>query len=310
MNPLFYLADTLIFIGIFALLSLSLNLEFGLAGLGNFGKVAFFMAGAYAYTLLAHASLPFYLCLLGGIVVAGILGIAVTLPALRLREDYLAIVTLAFGEILRTIVKAQENLAGGVRGITVPRIFHLGSFRADTIANIELTLSCLILCFLVVQALAHSPYGRVLRAIREDEVAVKALGKNPVFFKATVLFIGSSIAGLAGGVFAQYINFIDPSMFLPSVTFLVWMMLILGGAGNCWGAMLGALVVELMNRGTRIMKDFITLPVDPNNLQYIFFGLIVILILLFRPQGILPEGPIQTAARKEAKQWISSSSTE
>ncbi|RDV83397.1 branched-chain amino acid ABC transporter permease [Ammonifex thiophilus] len=306
MDPLFYLADTLIFIGIFSLLSLSLNLEFGLTSLGNFGKVAFFMAGAYAYTLLAHAALPPYLCFLGGALIAGLIGLVITLPALRLREDYLAIVTLSFGEILRTVVKAEEGLAGGVRGISVPAVFHLGSSRADALANILLTLGCLALCFLLLQALAHSPYGRVLRAIREDEVAVKALGKNPVYFKASVLFIGSCIAGLAGGIFAQYLNFIDPTMFLPTVTFLVWMMLILGGAGNNWGALLGGVVVELMNRGTRIMKDFITLPVDPNNLQFIFFGLLVILILIFRPQGILPEGPVKTAARKEAQNWISS----
>jgi branched-chain amino acid transport system permease protein len=299
LDPLFYVFDTLVFVGIFALLTVSLNLEYGFTGLGNFGKVAFFMAGAYTYALLANQQLPFYLCLTGGAAVAGITGILVTFPALRLREDYLAIVTLSFGEILRIIIKAEEGIAGGVRGIWVPSAFApLGSMRSLAVANVLLVLCCLAAAFLLAQLLAHSPYGRILRGIREDDVAVQALGKNTVLYKLGVLTAGSAIAGVAGGLFAQYMSFIDPYMFLPLVTFFVWIMLILGGPGNNWGALVGALLVELLNRGTRILKDYLTLPVDPNNLQFILFGLLIILILLYRPQGLLPEGPVKTAARR------------
>lgn len=158
--------------------------------------------------------------------------------------------------------------------------------------------------FIFLQLLASSPYGRVLRGIREDDVAAATAGKN-VLYKQ-VLVLGSAVAGLAGGLFAQYMRFIDPYMFLPTVTFFVWIMLILGGPGNNWGALIGALAVEFMNRGTRIAKDYLALAIDPNNLQFIMFGLLIILILFYRLEGLLREGPVKTAARGKVSQWLSS----
>ena len=309
MDPVIYVLDTFVFVGIFALLSLSLNLEYGLTGLGNFGKVAFFMAGAYTWTLLSRAGVPFLGCLAGAALMAGVLGGLVTFPALRLREDYLAIVTLSFGEIMRLIVKAEKGLAGGVWGITVPSAFAGLAATPRLVAGANLLAVCatVALVFAFLQLLAHSPYGRVLRGIREDDVAAAAVGKNVVLYKAQVLVLGSAIAGVAGGLFAQYVRFIDPYMFLPTVTFFVWIMLIVGGPGNNWGALLGALVVELMNRGTRIAKDYLQLAVDPNNMQFIMFGLLIILILFYRPEGLLREGPVKTAARGKVSRWLSSS---
>ncbi|KUK40561.1 MAG: Inner-membrane translocator, partial [Clostridia bacterium 62_21] len=133
-----------------------------------------------------------------------------------------------------------------------------------------------------------------------------AIGKNTVFYKMQVLALGSGIAGLAGGLFAQYLRYIEPYMFMPLVTFLVWIMLMLGGAGNNVGVLAGALVVELLNRGTRIAKDYLTLPVDPNNLQFILFGLLIVIILIYRPQGLIREGPMKTVARERATKWLSS----
>ncbi|MBC7107070.1 MAG: branched-chain amino acid ABC transporter permease [Firmicutes bacterium] len=309
MDPVIYVLDTLIFVGIFALLSLSLNLEYGLTGLGNFGKVAFFMAGAYTYALLAAAGFPVPASLAGAALTAGLLGGLITLPALRLREDYLAIVTLSFGEILRLIVKAEKGLAGGVWGFTVPSAFPglASAPRLAAAANLAVVWAAVAAAFAFLQLLAHSPYGRVLRGIREDDVAAAALGKDVVRYKAQALVAGSALAGLAGGLFAQYVRFIDPYMFMPTVTFSVWIMLILGGPGNNWGALLGALLVELMNRGTRIAKDYLQLAVDPNNMQFIMFGLLVILIIFYRPEGLLREGPVKTAARGRAYRWTSSS---
>lgn len=308
MDPLIYVLDVLVFAGIYALLALSLNLEFGFTGLANFGKVAFFMAGAYTYAVLANLGVPYWLTLLAGAVVAGILGAVISLPALRLREDYLAIVTISFGEILRLIVKAEDQLAGGVHGIVVPSAckFLGDSPREVGLANVLLVYALLAVVFLGLQLLANTPYGRVLRGIREDEVAVAAVGKNTVFYKMQVLALGSGIAGLAGGLFAQYLRYIEPYMFMPLVTFLVWIMLMLGGAGNNVGVLAGALVVELLNRGTRIAKDYLTLPVDPNNLQFILFGLLIVIILIYRPQGLIREGPMKTVARERATKWLSS----
>lgn len=295
MDPLVFLLDTLVFVGVFMLLALSLNLEFGYTGLGNFGKVAFFMVGAYIYAIAIQVGLPFYLSLGLCALVASILGALVSLPALRLREDYLAITTIAFGEIVRIIFKAEQSIAGGVWGISIPSIFRdLNlSIRMSVVANLLLVYFVVIVVFIALQLLTNSPYGRVLRAIREDDEAVSVLGKNVIYYKVQVFMIGSAVAGLSGGLYAQYLRFIEPNMFLPLVTFFVWIMLILGGSGNNKGALVGALLVEFISRGSRILKDYVTLPVDAHNVQYIMFGILIILIIMYRPDGLVREKPLK-----------------
>jgi len=302
LDPLLYVFDLIVFIGIFSIVSLSLNLEFGFAGLANFGKVAFFLIGAYTYALLSQIGLPFYLCLIAGALISAIFGLAVSLPALRLRTDYLAIAILAFGEILRLIVKSEDWLAGGDWGVTVsPAIALAGaSHRVDALVNIALVYICLFICFFVVQLLANSPYGRAMRAIREDEVAAEALGKNRTKYKAQALMLGSAMAGIAGGLYVQYLHCVLPGMFMPMITFTVWIMVLLGGPANNWGALLGACLVEIFDRGTNIAKDYLVLPIDPSNLQYILFGALIILVLLYRPQGLLKESKIGTKALRLA----------
>jgi len=296
LDPLLYVLDLVVFIGIFSIVALSLNLEFGFAGLANFGKVAFFLVGAYTYALLSQIGVPFYLCLIAGGLVSAIFGLVISLPALRLRMDYLAIAVLAFGEILRLIVKSEDWLAGGDWGVTVSRAISItgASHRVDALVNIGLVYFCLIICFVVVQLLANSPYGRAMRAIREDEIAAEALGKNRSRYKAQALMLGSAMAGVAGGLYAQYLHCVLPGMFMPMITFTVWIMVLLGGPANNWGALLGAALVEIFDRGTNIAKDYFTLPIDPSNLQYILFGALIIFVLLYRPQGLLKESQIKT----------------
>ena len=303
MDPLLYVLDLIVFIGIFGILALSLNLEFGFAGLANFGKVAFFLIGAYTYALLSQIGLPFYLCLIAGALISAIFGLLISLPALRLRADYLAIAILAFGEILRLIVKSEDWLAGGDWGITVsPAISLAGaSHRVDALINIGLVFFCLIICFIVVQLLSNSPFGRAMRAIREDEVAAEALGKNVAKYKAQALMLGSAMAGVAGGLYAQYLQCVLPGMFMPMITFTVWIMVLVGGPANNWGALLGAGLVQLFNRGTNIAKDYFVLPIDPTDLQYILFGVLMILVLLYRPQGLLKESHVKTKATEKVR---------
>lgn len=301
---LLYGLNFLVFVGIFGIVALSLNLEFGFAGLANFGKVAFFLVGAYTYAVLSQIGVPFYLCLIAGALTSAIFGLLISLPALRLRADYLAIAILAFGEILRLIVQAERWIAGGIWGINVSPIFPwMGSSLVYRLENVGLVFICLLICFLVAQLLANSPYGRVMRAIREDEVAAEALGKDRAKYKAQVLMIGSAMAGVAGGLYAQYLSYIEPvTMFLPTVTFTVWMMVILGGPANNWGALLGAGLVELFDKGANIIATkYPNLPVDPGNLQYILFGALIILVLLYRPGGLLKESPIKTKALQLAR---------
>ncbi len=302
MNPLLYVLDLIVYIGIFGIVALSLNLEFGFAGLANFGKVAFFLIGAYTYALVSQAGLPFYLCLIAGALISAIFGLLISLPALRLRADYLAIAVLAFGEILRLIMKSEKWLAGGNWGIAVSPIFPwMGSHLIYRLENIGLVYLCLFICFLTVQLLANSPYGRAMRAIREDEVAAEALGKDRAKYKAQAFMLGSAMAALAGGLYAQYLQHVVPGMFMPMVTFTVWIMVLLGGPANNWGVLLGAGLVELFDRGANMAKDYLVLPIDPSSLQYILFGALIIFVLFYRPQGLLKESRIKTKAIELAR---------
>lgn len=297
-----YFLDFVVFAGIFGIVALSLNLEFGFAGLANFGKVAFFLVGAYTYVLLSQIGIPFPICLIAGALISALFGLLVALPTLRLRLDYLAISVLAFGEILRLIVKSERWIAGGDWGMTVAPIFPwMGSELIYRLENIGLVSVCLVICFVVAQLLANSPYGRVVRAIREDEITAEALGKDRTKYKAQIFMIGSAMAGLAGGLFVQYLQYVVPGMFMPMVTFTVWIMVLLGGPANNWGALLGAGLVELFDRGANIAKDYLILPVDPSSLQYILFGALIIFVLLYRPQGLLKESPIRTKALELAR---------
>jgi len=226
----------------------------------------------------------------------------ISLPALRLRADYLAIAVLAFGEILRLIMKSEKWLAGGNWGIAVSPIFPwMGSHLIYRLENIGLVYLCLFICFLTVQLLANSPYGRAMRAIREDEVAAEALGKDRAKFKAQAFMLGSAMAGVAGGLYAQYLHYVVPDLFMPMVTFTVWIMVLLGGPANNWGVLLGAGLVELFDRGANMAKDYLVLPIDPSSLQYILFGALIIFVLFYRPQGLLKESRIKTKAIELAR---------
>lgn len=289
-----YLLNMLVYIGIFGIAALSLNLEYGYTGLGNFGKVAFFMTGAYTYAILSQTGMNFALCIIIAAAVSAIFGFLVSLPALRLREDYLAIVTLTFGEIIRIVIKSQ-GIGNGVRGISVaPALpLHNASYEIGVIANIGLVLVFLAICFVFSQLLANSPYGRILRAIREDQTAAQSFGKNIQRYKAQIFTVGSAIAGIGGAIYAQYVGYIEPDTFLPTLTFTIWIMVILGGPANNWGAVLGAALVQVFQRGTNILKDYVNLPFDPNNMQYVLFGGLILLVLFYRPGGFLKESPVR-----------------
>ncbi len=158
----------------------------------------------------------------------------------------------------------------------------------------------LVICYLIAERVVNSPFGRVLKAVREDEVATEALGKNIFMFKAKSLIIGSSMAGVSGSLFAHYITFIAPDMFLPTLTFSVWVMVVIGGSANNLGSILGAVLIEVFERSTRFIKDFVTLPVNPANLRIIIIGLLLILFVTYKPGGILEERKMRVPSSEEA----------
>ncbi len=285
-----YLLDALIYIGIYAILAISLNLEAGYTRLMNFGKVAFFAIGAYTSTLLSIAGVPFIIGLIAGIVLSALFGLLVALPTLRLRADYLAIVTLASGEILRLVFLNEQWLTEGPMGIRgIPQPMYTVFMDNYMIFYTLLVYGLLLICYIFAEKIIDSPFGRTLKAIRDDEDAVQVFGKDTFNLKIKVFIIGSCMASISGTLFAHYLAFISPDMFFPSVTFSVWTMMVIGGTSNNLGVIMGAVMIQVFERGTRFLKDFVALPVEPYNLRIITIGLLLILFILYKPEGIIKE---------------------
>ena len=289
------------FAGIFGLLTLGLNLQWGSTGLFNIGIAGFFAAGAYASAILTTdaseaylggAGLPFIVGMAGAMFVSGVVALIIGLITLRLRADYLAISTIGIAEILRLVLKNEGWLTNGVRGIAgidKPWADLLGAGWAQLVF-LAIVLTALGLVYVAFERAHRSPWGRVLRAIRENEATAQASGKNVVRFRLEAFVLGSMIMGLAGGLYAHFFGFISPEAFEPELaTFLIWVMLIAGGSGNNRGAILGAFAVWLIWSGTELLTN--RLPADmatqAGALRLLLIGVLLQVILLTRPEGLL-----------------------
>jgi branched-chain amino acid transport system permease protein len=274
---------------IYALLALGLNLQFGLTRLVNFGIVAFFAIGAYTSALLALAGVPLLISFMCATLLAGLAALPIGLLSLRLREDYLAIVTLGFSEAVRITIQQEEWLTKGVQGLPgIPKVFaSLGAGQSDNALFILLFALTALVAWGTVR-LTRSPLGRLLRAIGDDEPALMALGKNPTRFKVQIFMLGAGLAGLAGAFYAHFITFISPEQFIPLVTFYVWMGLIMGGSGTVRGALGGAVLLMIFLEGSRFIKDWIpgVSEVQMASVRLAAVGLALILVTLYRPNGL------------------------
>ena len=276
---------------IYMLLTIGLNLQYGYTGLINFGVVAFFGIGAYASALLTLAGWPLLPAFLVAIGVAGIASYPIGLLSLRLSDDYLAVVTLGFSEVVRLLIQQEQWLTKGVQGLPgIPRVF--GSLGVGEYADLA-TLGVLVLCNgAAVALMAHlvrSPYGRLIQAIRDDEVAVEAIGKDPRRYKVQVFMLGAGLAGLAGAFYAHFITYLSPEQFLPLVTFYVWIAMIIGGTGRTSGAVAGSLILMVFLEGSRFARDWIpgVSEVQMASVRLAIVGLALILFTLYRPQGLM-----------------------
>jgi neutral amino acid transport system permease protein len=297
----------------YALAAIGLNLQFGYTGLLNFGHIAFLMIGAYGTAITVDQGGPLWLGLLVGVVAAVLLGLLFGLPTLRLRVDYLAIVTIAGGEVLRTIVRSgsKDSLTGGVFGIQrfAGDFYRLnpfpngqygwGRFAYSQRALWVLSATWLLvgLCTLVMVLAVRSPWGRVLRSIREDEDAARSLGKNVFSYKLQSLVIGGVIGAFAGMMLAIDRQSVNPESYLPVGTFVAFAIVILGGAGSRYGAVLGAVVywflisfTDGLLRGA-IDEGWIPTSIisttDIGAVRFMLVGLGLMLLMIFRPQGLL-----------------------
>ncbi|MDE0539443.1 MAG: branched-chain amino acid ABC transporter permease [Rhodospirillales bacterium] len=289
------------FVGIYALLSLGLNLQWGLTGQFNIGIAGFFAVGAYTSAILTTAPSPHHLGGFGmplavglvfAMVLAGLVAVLVGLLTVRLRTDYLAIATIGIAEIIRLGLKNEEWLTNGVRGIPgIPRPFAETLGQSDGVFLLVVVV-LILMVYLALEAARRSPWGRVLRAIRENEDGVRAAGKHIERFRLEAFVVGSMIMGLGGALFAHFVGFISPEAFTPEfATFLVWVMLIAGGSGNNKGAVLGALIIWLVWTGTEFLTsmappEYVT---QAGALRLLMIGILVQVILLVRPDGLLPE---------------------
>jgi len=286
-----YLVAVLIVFGIYAMLTLSLNLHFGFTGLINFGHVGFFAIGAYAAAICSLNGTPYFVSFGSAALMAALFALPLGLLALRLREEYLAIVTLAFSEIVRVVIIAEEWLTNGVQGLAaIPRPFaSLGIGDKAEFAYLGLVLVALLATVLLIRHLVRSPFGRLIQAVRDDEVAVMALGKSPAGAKVRIFMAGAAIAGVAGAFYAHYMNYIVPDQFLPLVTFYVWTAMILGGAGRISGALVGTVVLITILEGSRLLRDVLpgVMQVEMASLRLALVGLLLVVFVLYRPNGLL-----------------------
>lgn len=280
-------------IAIYSLLALGLNVVTGFAGLLVLGYAAFYAVGAYTYALLASAQfnvhLPFLLLLALGGAFAAFFGVLLGVPVLRLRGDYLAIVTLGFGEIIRLFLNNLSNLTNGPQGISLIDAPNLFGYRLSTPVHVYyLLLVLLVLSVIFLQRLEGSRIGRAWAAIREDEGAARAMGVNTTRLKLLAFAIGASFAGLAGVVFASLQGFVSPESFTFWESILMLSMVVVGGIGSIPGVIVGAIALIGIPEVLRQYSDY----------RLLAFGVVMILMMIVRPEGLWPSRMIKAELRE------------
>ncbi len=307
-----YLVSLAIMAGVYAVFALGLNIQSGYTGLVNFGIAGFFCIGAYTsamvttpmptgvYAQYVHQifglNLPFVFGLISAALVCGIIALLIGIPTLRLglREDYLAIATLGIAETVRLIFNNETWLANGPRGLMgLPQPLHtLVEPKNYNYIYLIIIVIIMVIIYLLIERAIRSPWGRVLRAIREDEVSASMSGKDIFNFKIQSLIFGAMVMGIGGALYAHYTKAISPSVFTPLYgTFIIWVMLIAGGIGNNKGAILGAYVIWGIWIGTTFLTDLLpyTLKARAPYIRFLIIGVLLEIILLYRPQGLLGE---------------------
>lgn len=300
---------------VYALAAIGLNLQYGYTGLWNFGQAGFLLVGGYGTAIAVHSwGLGLGWGVLVGVAAAVALGLVLGLPTLRLRADYLAIVTISAAEILRIVVNSTsvQSVTGGPQGIPgfansfydhnpIPRgRYGVGSvtFTHRDLWVMSVTWLIVGLASALMFLLVRSPWGRVVRAIREDEDAVRALGKNVFAYKMQSLVIGGALGGLAGIMLVIDRQFVEPNNFPSAITFFAYAALILGGTARILGPILGAIVFWFLIEGTQsfltqavshnfLGADHVLNPTQVGPIRFALVGLMIMLLVIFRPQGFL-----------------------
>lgn len=299
-----YLIFFFTFAGIYAVLALGLNVQWGFTGQTNIGIAGFFAIGAYTTALLTTPpdpghfggfDLPFIVAVIGSIIVCGILAVAIGLITLNLRGDYLAIATIGIAQTIVLFITNANKVTDGVRGIPgIPRPLSHVAPGMGALLFLGLVLVFVAVIFFALSRLYRSPWVRILRAIRANEEAVMAAGKNVLRYRIEAFVVGAIVMSLGGVLYATFTRFVSPEAFDPIYgTFLVWVMLIAGGSGNNIGATLGAVIIWVVWSGTDFLTSMLPTGWDTRGsaLRVFLIGLLLEIILILRPQGIIPERP-------------------
>ena len=336
-----FLTNLVILIGIFIIISLSLNLEYGYAGIPNFGKLLAVAGGAYfvgavsgrilalAYgqpaglgyieknlevigflnNVLSSSPLQsigfLVLSLMGVAFFGGLLGYVASYPAIRLRGDYLAITLLAMGEILWVIADNWQPFIGGSMGVRIPDPFRWVGSQYRPLAVLLTVLVTAAIIFLYLQYLGRSPLGRVLKAMRENELSASVYGKDVVRLRTKTLIVGFAIAAISGALNSLWTVSVSPKDFeRVRHTFMPWVMVIIGGAGNNIGAMIGAIIFVTLRELIVFYKYSFEaiVPFDVVWLEYLLMGIALIIVLMYRPEGLLPEKPTRTLSERRIRE--------
>jgi branched-chain amino acid transport system permease protein len=288
-----YLVAILTFVSLAVLLGFALNVQWGQAGMINFGLAGFYGVGAYTAAILSKQGVDGFTATVAAIATTAAISAIVSLATLKLREDYLAITTLAFSESVRLVLMNETWLTGGTNGIRdIPRPL-IGLIGGDQYEVFFLGM-CLVLVaivYLMLDRIIRSPFGRALRAIREDDLVAATLGKNVLTLRVKAFAIGGAVIGLAGALHAYYFTYIDPGEFAGFITVYAFMTVIVGGKGSNRGLLMGACTVMVLLEGTRFLKDFVPFlsAQQAASLRLAMIGAGLILILIFKPDGLSAE---------------------
>lgn len=281
-----YLLHILVIAGIYIILTLSLNLIVGYTGLPALGHAAFFAVGAYISALLAlNLGISPWIGLIVGASFAALTGVVIGASSLRLKGDYFALVTIAFAFIVYYTVKNWVSVTRGPMGLPgIPGFSVFGLSLDSTFSYFILVFVFVLITIFIVRRIVDSPFGRVLKSIREDEIAAEALGKDTTKHKLLAFVIGAFFAGIAGSLYAHYITFIDPSSFTIMESILILLMVIFGGMGSIKGSILGAIILVVFPELLRFlgMPSAIAAPT-----RQMIYGLVLIILMIKRPQGLM-----------------------
>jgi branched-chain amino acid transport system permease protein len=275
-----YFIDVLNVTGIYIILALGLNLVVGMTGMLHLGYVAFYAVGAYTFGLLSvKLGVSFWLALPAGALISAAFGILLGLPTLRLRGDYLAIVTLGFGEMIRITLNNWDSFTGGPNGVmNIARPTFAGIVLRSPVHFYYLILVLAAVAAIAVTRLNNSPLGRALVAVREDEAAAESLGINVTRMKILAFSMGAFWAGMAGVIFASKQTFVSPESFNFMESVLILCMVVLGGMGSIPGVIVGACILYLLPEGLRQFQLY----------RMLIFGAVLVMMMIFRPQGLIP----------------------